>query len=81
MTEGLANSILTEIIKKQTPKVNYQSCYFYGEFRDMNAKVPYCDYYDDNWDYCPCRDGKDCDKYIDRKEVRKMVKEYVDAEG
>lgn len=81
MTERLTNFIINEIINKQTTKVDYRSCYFYGELQDMSGKIPYCDYYDDPWACCPCLDGKDCDKYINRKQVHKMIKEFVDAKG
>ena len=81
MTEELARFIIGEIINKNTIKVDYSSCYFYGEFQDMNATVSHCNYYENHWDYCPCLDGKDCDKYINKKEAHKMIKEWVDAEG
>lgn len=78
MTEELAKFLINEIIDKVNH--DYSSCYFYSELQDMNAKIPSCDYYD-NYGYCPCLEGKSCDKYINRKEVHRMVKEYVDAKG
>lgn len=75
MTERLAQFIYEQITNPV--KVDYQNCYFYSETQDMNARVPGCDYYD-SYGYCPCREGKPCDKRIDRKEVRKMIKDFVD---
>lgn len=75
MTERLAQFIYEQITNPV--KVDYQNCYFYSEERDMSGSIPNCDYYD-SYSYCPCREGKSCGKFIHRKEVRKMMKEYVD---
>lgn len=72
MTENLAQFILEQINNRE-PKYN---CYFYTETQDMNARTPDCNYYDSFG--CPCREGKSCDKFIDRTEVRQMVKDFVD---
>lgn len=49
-------------------------CYFYHEEQDMGAHIPTCNYHH-KLGYCPC---ENCEKYIKRSDVFKIIKERVD---
>lgn len=51
------------------------NCYFYHEEQDMGASIPTCNYYF-KLGYRPC---KNCEKYVDKSEVYRLVKYYADA--
>lgn len=51
-----------------------KDCYFFEDVPDMGCHIPTCNYHE-KLGYCPC---ESCDKYINRKEVFKVIKEYVD---
>lgn len=52
-------------------------CYFYTEVQEMGGRVPTCNYHT-KLGYCPC---ENCDKYIKRSEVYKIVKKYVEEKS
>lgn len=58
-------------------KINYRKdCYFYHESQDMHAYVPNC-CFDKNYAYgfCPC--SENCENYISKSEVSKLVRDAV----
>lgn len=53
-----------------------EDCYFYYESKEMSATVPNCSY-DSSYEYgyCPC--NKECKQYISKREVHRLIKEFV----
>ena len=50
-------------------------CYHYYESQEMNAYVPNC-VLETEYGYCPCHE---CNRYISRKEARKIVMDQWDV--
>lgn len=50
--------------------MNKKDCYWYSEYKDMNATIPYCRYY--KQDECECTYF--CDHYISQKYVDEALR-------
>lgn len=61
------------------------TCYWYGEDKDMNATIPYCKRYDSyaEGEYGKrqknCHD-KNCKSYISKTHVKNLVRKYQELE-
>ena len=50
------------------------ACFWHEEFQDMNATCKFCNCSETDYDYDPV--CEDCEYYIDKEDVVKMVKEF-----